>query len=470
MSLDPNPDNELDDLLRVGYAELRQARPEQRQAVVDALADARLAPQPPSRLVRVRWQRWALVVACLVALLATWSWRTTSRDGFAYGIEDVPQQLAEVQSFRLRGWQWIPWDKGQKPQPPIRVPMEFVVLRPGKFRYTNLGISSQQGQKPTIRQSVVVCDGHHQWTLDGDAKSKRVHPVSRLDALLRTETIAQIAARFAVLGPPDAHYRRIRREEQNGHACDLYEARFPAGGVARVWIDPKDGVPVRVVRGELQADGTMSPSIELTDVAINVPLSDELFRFNGSDPKLPGAPAPRESTEPPELVLTPTASNGDDDMHCEVWHAVRISDNAALVIWRRSVPTAKANEAPDWLSGVTMFASDPFTSKPFGSVPQGVRELRHHWVHQSNAADKWNWSLVVPADGKSLGHAEVFLRMEAPKSLTTLDATPLSFRENDLRDLLSAAQRLMLPGNSADVSLPYLQAIGRKLASDDSPQ
>ena len=119
---------------------------------------------------RIRWQRWALVAACLVALFAAWSWRTTSHEGFAYGIEDVPQRLAEVQSFRLRGWQWIPWDNGKKKQPPLRVPMEITVQRPGKFRYTGTGISFHQGQKPTIRQSVILCDGKHQWILDGDNK------------------------------------------------------------------------------------------------------------------------------------------------------------------------------------------------------------------------------------------------------------------------------------------------------------
>ena len=281
MSPDPTTDSELDDLLRVGYAELLQSRPEQRQAVLDALADARPAPEPLSRPGRLRWQRWTLVAACLVALFAVWSWRTTSREGFAYGIEDVPQRLAEVQSFRLRGWQWIPWDNGKKKQPPLRVPMEITVQRPGKFRYTNVGMTFHQGQKPIIRPHVILCDGKHQWSLDGDNKLERVHPVSRLDALLRTEEIAQIAARFAVLGPPDAHYRRIGREEQNGRSCDLYEGRLPAAGgttVARVWIDPKDGLPVRVVRGQLEADGTLSPAFELTDVAINVPLPDELFR------------------------------------------------------------------------------------------------------------------------------------------------------------------------------------------------
>jgi outer membrane lipoprotein-sorting protein len=462
MTLDRNPDGELDDLLRVTYVELRQPRPEQRQAVLDALASVRPAARPVSRFNRIHWQRWTLVAVCLLALLAVWSWRTPSRDDFAYGIDDVPQRLAEVQSFRLRGWQWIPWDNGKKKQPPLCVPMEITVQRPGKFRYTNAGMTFQQGQKPIIRLHVILCDGKHQWTLDGDNKLERAHPVSRLDALLRTEEVAQIAARFAVLGPPDAHYRRIGREEQNGRSCDLYEGRLPGAGgtaVSRVWIDPKDGLPVRVVRGQLEVDGTLSPSFELTDVAINVPLPDELFRFDDSvHPHVVGTPALPKDTEPPVLDLAPTMRSGYDEGF-DLWHALRISDKAALIIWRRSAPTAKTDAPPDWLSGIIMFASDSHEE----------RELRHHWVHQSDAADHWSWSLVVPADGKPLGHADIFLRMRAPNSLTTLGLTPLGFQENDLRELLRAAQSSMLPSNSADISLPYLQAVGSKLASGASP-
>jgi len=465
MSVDRNSDSELDDLLRIGYAELLQPRPDQRRAVLDALTDGRLASKRLSRPGRIRWQRWTLVAACLVALLAAWSWRTTSHDSFAYGIEDVPQRLAEVQSFRLRGWQSIRWENAQKqPQPPIRVLMEIVVERPGKFRRTLLGMSCQQGQKPRISQSVMMCDGKHLWTVDADNKLVHSRRVSRLDALLSTETIAQNAARLAVLGPPDAHYRKIGREEQNGRWCDLYEGRFSsewgAISVARVWIDPKNGLPVRVVRSQVDANGTLSPEIELTEIAINVPLPEELFRFQGpEDPKLAAG-----QTEPPVLFVAPTAggSKGNDgeEVRCDVWHALRISDAAALVIWRRSAPTAKGDEAPDWLSGITMLALGP----------QGKRELRHHWVYQSNSPDRWSWSLVVPADGKPLGQAEIFFRLRAPRSLTSVGVTPLSFRENDLRELLRAAQGLMLPRNSAEVSLPYLQAVARKVAPDSSPR
>ena len=113
------------------------------------MADPRRAPSPPSKPSGVRWRRWTLAAACLVALVAAWSWRTHDRDGSAYGIDDVPQRLAEVQSFRLRGWQWIHWSDDDK-QPPIRIPIEIIVKRPGKFRYNNWGISFQAGQKPKV--------------------------------------------------------------------------------------------------------------------------------------------------------------------------------------------------------------------------------------------------------------------------------------------------------------------------------
>ncbi len=463
MNLDRNPDAELDDLLRSGYAELLQNRPAQRQAVLDALTETRRAPLPLAKPGRIRWQRWTLVAACLIALFAAWSWRTTSHDGFAYGIEDVPQRLAEVHSFRLSGWQWITWENAQKqPQPPIRVLMEIVVERPGKFRQTLLGLSTQQGQKPRISQSVTMCDGKQQWTVDAHNKLLYSRRVSRLDALLKTEMIAQNAAKLAVLGPPDAHYRKIGREEQSGHLCDLYEGQFKSEGgattVARVWIDPKNGLPVRVVRSQPDAHGTLSPAIELTEIAVNIPLPEELFRFAGpEDPALAGT---GEQAEPPALFVAPTAGGSKEDdgetIRCDVWQALRISETASLVVWRRSAPVAKNGQAPDWLSGITLFALDP----------HGKRELRHHWVHQSNAADHWNWSLVVPTDGKPLGHAEIFLSVRTPRSLTTVGAISLRLQEYDLRDLLHAAQAVMLPGNSPEITLPYLQAVAGKLAGE----
>jgi outer membrane lipoprotein-sorting protein len=460
MNVDQNEDRKLDELLRLSYAELSQTNADQRRAVLMGLSDARRNANPPVRHASRAWQRWALAAAGLIALFAAWSWRTTGPGNVAYGIDDVPQRLAQVQSISIRGWQWVRDTSGAN-KPPTRVPIEFLIQRPGRFRYTVTGISSQGGHTE-ILQGVDLCDGAHEWFLGAGNKPRFSRPVGALDALLKTEMIGQIAAELAVLGPPDASYRKIGKDNANGRQCDLYEARFQLGSstiVARVWIDPSDGLPVRVVRDELEADGKVAHETELTDIAVNVPLADELFRFNGPEDTKQSRPnAAQPPNEPLLLDTSPTGSGSSGDAKLEAWQALRIADNAALVVWRRSGPVAQADAVPDWLSGVTMNVRDP----------HGDRALRHQWMYQSNSADRWNWSLVVPADGKPLGRGEINFTIRSPRRRTTVGLTALRFKEDDLRQLLRAAQRSMLPNSATDVSLPYLRAVARKLSSAKS--
>jgi hypothetical protein len=58
--------------------------------------------------------------------------------------------------------------------------------------------------------------------------------------------------------------------------------------------------------------------------------------------------------------------------------------------------------------------------------------------------------------------------MRLPRSRLTVGLTPLRFKEDDLRQLLRAAQRSMLPASTTEVSLPYLQAVARKLSSAEA--
>ena len=63
------------------------------------------------------------------------------------------------------------------------------------------------------------------------------------------------AAGMAVLGPPDASYRKVAKENQSGRLCDVYEERLQSGSstrIARVWLDPKDGLPVVVNEQDLK--------------------------------------------------------------------------------------------------------------------------------------------------------------------------------------------------------------------------
>jgi outer membrane lipoprotein-sorting protein len=429
---------------------------------------------------QTRGPRLTLTVVCLVALF----WLVPGRQGFADGIDDVPQRFAEAQSFRLRGWEWIQlFDKQQ--QTLRRMPIEIIFKRPGKFRDTATFVTFINDKPTDISQNVDLCDGKREWFLDGDNKSFRSYLMSPLDALLRTKTIEQDAAESAVLGSPDAVYRQVGTENQGGRRLDVYEARYQTetgATLARIWLDPKTGLPARVVHDKLDAKGKTSPEMELTEIAVNIPLADALFHFDG--PKQtktwedwirrslgleapeqvpPSAPPPRPAVEQPAparpvLGLDPNAISLSGDVRLECWYAVRVSDNAALVVWRRSAPAAQADTAPDWLSNLKMVVPDS----------RGDRGLRHQWIYQSLAADRWNWSLVVPADRKSFARGQIRLTLRSSRSVTTLKTTPLRLGEDDLRQLLRAAHDAMLPKSLPEISLPYLQAVARKLSSAES--
>ena len=157
MNVDQSEDRKLDELLRQSYAELRQTKSDQRQAVLDGLSDARRNANPPVRHASRRWQQWALAAACLIALFAAWSWRTTGPGNVAYGIDDMPQRLAEVKSISIRGWQWIRDSSGAN-KPPTRVPIEFLIQRPGRFRYTVAGISSRGGRTESCKMWIYAME------------------------------------------------------------------------------------------------------------------------------------------------------------------------------------------------------------------------------------------------------------------------------------------------------------------------
>jgi outer membrane lipoprotein-sorting protein len=417
-----------------------------------------------------------LAVVCLVALL----WLVPGRAGFADGVDEVPQCLAEAQSFRLRGWEWIQLFPKQQ-QVLRRVPIEIIVKRPGKFLNRAAFVISYDERPSEVGETVYQCDGEREWTHDGDKKLFYSNAVSPFDAVLRTKAIEQDAAVSAVLGPIEAAYRKVGTENQGGRRLDVYEARYQteAGAtLARIWLDPKTGLPTRVVHDRLDAKGKTTPQMELTDIEVNIPLADALFRFDGpkktqtvqdwmrrslglEEPEPAPAPAPpAPSVEQPAparpfLGLDPNGIAQSGDVRLEFWDAVRVSDNAALVIWRRSVPPAQADAALDWLSNLTMVVPES----------RGDRALRHQWIYQSLAADRWNWSLVVPADGKSLGRSQVRLTLRSRRSVTTMEMTPLRLCEDDRRQLLRAAHDAMLPKTFPEISLPYLQAVARKLAS-----
>ena len=141
-------------------------------------------------------RRRRLAVVYLVALC----WLAPGRHGFADGIDDVLQRLAEVQSFRLRGSEWVEqsvrprgWGGlfGQQQLTLKRVPIEIAVKRPGQFLHRAAWVTSYDDGPAEVTQRVHQCDGKREWIYEGDKNLRYSDAVSPLDTLLRAKTIEQ---------------------------------------------------------------------------------------------------------------------------------------------------------------------------------------------------------------------------------------------------------------------------------------
>lgn len=456
-------ESRLDALLGSHYDELRRIDPARREAVLSQMVSTVVAERAAGpRLPTLRW-RWIAAAACTLLALAVWSTRGPSLVGTAYGIDDVPGRMADVRSISLRGLQWMP-DKSGHNRPPLAIPIEIVIKRPGMFRHSISGVAFKK-RRAEIQQMTRLCDGRHEWLLDESGKVIGSAAVGPLDARLKTEFLAQVTAVLAVLGPAQASYRKVGHEQLDGRPCDLYEGTFPGNfqsSVAHVWIERSSGLPIRVIRDEVGADRKLMHEMEINEISVNTPLDDDLFRPKGhiltdesNDVRASNDDVSHANNGSQRVDAAPTGSAAAGDTKLEGWYALQVADKAALVVWRRSAPAAGPDAKQDWLANMQL--------ELHGSTSK--RAVRHVWLHQSQSADKWNWSLVVPADGKPLGRDTIHFALQGRHGSASMEFPVLRFRDDDLQKLLRAARVSTLDAGAAEMPLSKVRAQAKKVLS-----
>jgi outer membrane lipoprotein-sorting protein len=472
MTSDQIADRQLDQLLRQSYEALRQSDPIQRQAVLDGFDSLRseVDGRTSRPAVRgsdgavplpfdVRWRGWrasrlvSISAVAGIAVMAVVLFRWTPSAGMAYGIDGLPDRLQQVQSISLRGWQWMHNQSRDNPLP-IRAPFELRVKRPGMFRNSFTSSSTKNG-KTEFRNQVHLCDGKQEWLADESGKPLFVlRSLSSLDARLKTEYLAQIAALTAVLGPAGGQYQKVGVDSADGRRCDVYQARFAVAGhttVSKVWMDPRTGFPVRVIREELDATGKLTDELELTEIQVNIPLADDLFRPAGSsDAAKPGAADLQAGKDPLAIDASSIASVASGNTKLEAWYALQVSKDAALVVWRRSPPPGPP--MADRLADLSISLADASRE----------RAVRHIWVDQAKRADDWSWSLVVSLDGKPIGPSAIDMVLNAKRDRLTLSFPALWFNDRELEQIVAATEHATLGRSPEEVTLRDLRALAGK--------
>jgi hypothetical protein len=450
----------LDELLRQHYSLLVVDAPEQRQAVLTAFAEAH-ADRTTNPVRRRLWpaRLAGLAAAVVVVAICVKMLLIPSSSARVYGLEAAGRRLCDVKTIRVRGVMFARHD--DKPDsPPVRIPIENLIKRPDKFSHTWSSIS-QNGEVFEIRQGRRVCDGRHETILNDSDKQYKASPVSPIDARLTTELFGQAYLRFAVLGQPEAPYKKIGHEKINGVECDVYEARiedkeFHRVTVDTLWFNPVSGYPVRKTMDWIGPDGKVVRQSEYDDISVNIPLADELFAPESPAEYERLGEASKEGDRPVPLSTTPTGSGGGgDNQQLSTWHALRISDHAALVTWRRSAPEPATDGTLDWLSQIEI---------TFNGSSSGIR---HGWVYQSGSPNVWNWSLVALVDRQLPDPATFVFTLSTNKHFVgIMNMSALRFPDDQLEQILHAAAAAALPEGAPRYSLAELRAKALALSKE----
>ena len=459
MTNDHHENRQLDEILDHSYRLLREEVPGQRDAVVNEFVKLGACDRRPNRTRPLRAVLLALT-ACFLLAATLRLLIVASSPSVAYGLESLPRRLLDVQTIRVRGARFV-YDMRQPDAAPIKVPFEYLLRRPNKFSITWTGTS--QGRGPVeIQRGSRICDGRSVSVTNDTKKQFSTGPIlSALSARVETEAFAQMFILTAMLGPPETPFRKIGEEKLNGQWCELYEGQVEDSAritIEKLWFDPTRGHPVRIVRDEVQDDGTARRKEEIDEIAVNVPLADELFQLT---PPEDYQPMPRTAeTADRKLALSPEprASSSAMGTKLEAWYSWQLNDRAALVVWRRSPPPAAADDTPDWLSNLDI--------KP--AEPKDRQSARHAWTHQSGKSDEWNWSVVVAAGGAPPQRVAFILELHDTRGNTTSQYVhALHFPDSELEDILVESGRSTLPSDVAVLSLAELRARADQLVRFD---
>lgn len=364
-----------------------------------------------------------------------------SRESFA--LDDLPTQLVDVRSFRLRGYQYFS-NPNAPDQPGIRLPIDYCVQRPGRFRHTFTG-QSIHGDRQEITYGIRLCDGKRETFVMESEKRVASMPISELDAMLSTETLAQLMVVGMLIGPPERQFVKIGVEDVHGQKCAIYEGEIENDGIARIWFNPVTGWPAKVVHERRQAGGSKVKVMEIDRIEVNLPIDESLFAYVAPDDysvqqadqthETPAgirdqSPGEVDLNAPEKLNPQPTSHSASGHLSLAVWHAFRVDENHALLVWRRSLPEQKEGGELDWLNQLTITVGGGVNAKP----------ARHQWIQSTTRDDQWLWSLLSTPDGESLDRGLINLRLKNDRGDQCSDGTvALRFDDSTLRRLIAAA-------------------------------
>jgi outer membrane lipoprotein-sorting protein len=414
-----------EDHFRESYTVYERNHAQQREAMLAALPQAAAV----KRRLNLR-PAFAAFAAVLIVALGIASFEAI-RATPAYGLDGLRERLQTLNSWHIKGY-YFKQTKTQFGIATLQFPIERYYQRPSRNFHTGYGFGSQGNDNLVqVTRSYTVSDGQRSLlVLYDQKKAVLTTAVDPLQTELSIESEFQVNEIEQLMSRDQAEYDRVGTERLDGKWCDIYQSK-PRGALSfwrRIWIDPSNGLPVRVKGFRRESNDEDVPDYEYTEIRTNDDPPPELFSF-----EVPAGYELTEVAEAPKVrYVSPAGSCGGGNYRAANWIGINIDDRAVLVCWSQ------------WLQ-----EKDKRTF--FHDKPQIVlegspdRRCTEQTLYETISDDlRWRWSLVVPEDKKPLENKSLAIKFEHPKASISLSLYPLVFSEPRLSEMVEKVQRRSL--------------------------
>jgi hypothetical protein len=230
-------------------------------------------------------------------------------------------------------------------------------------------------------------------------------------------------------------YRQVGWERVEGVECAIYEKNigerdyFVSGQLTsaagrRLWLNPQTGLPVKITSYWIDKQGNEELAAVYDRIAVNTRLTDEELSMEAPE----GFEVAVDDGPPPNDIAV-NYNGGGPDAHLGVWHTFAVEDKGIVVCWAGD----RSDEQRDWLDGLSFVLQSPGSPRTCRLIPLDPT---------SPTKGAWNWSLLVPEDGKPIQNAEVSVVLKTARTHANSSTRPLRFPPKRLATILAEAQRL----------------------------
>ena len=396
--------------------------------------------------------RRSIAVAAGVCLAAAVTWLSllAPQTTAAYGPNDLPVRLQQLQSLHVKGWIYhrTHTPEGFRTE---RRPRQWYVERPNRYwRITGSGAA----------QRSMWSDGQRRMSTDPERSQVVMGLDIRLSARMRVEYMLQNRIVTELTGALRGPYQMLRTEQIRGQQADVYQRTVMRDGKpairAVIWLNPTTGLPLksrtfRTVEGDREV-----LHAEYDVIRPNAPAPPEALSFQPPD----GHEIVQRDVRSDSVMMGDVAMDG---RYAAVRFALNIHDQAILVCWGRSQQTDGMSVDLPILDGDWQ----DLTVKPAGL--EGPWRYRHRLLRiDRGRPHDWLWSLTVPTDpGAVVSDYSYVFDFGFHDTAMTVILSAVQFEPDELSEVIYEAQTITHPTAAAPDQWITLDRIEQLIADGD---